>query len=334
MKWSARLLVAVLSVALCGQARAECIDAPDLAIFDTMLPEDYAQGATRSDRLGRVVAPVSVNGQGPFRFIVDTGANRSVLSESLAAQLGLVSTSVGDVHSVYGITQAPLVEVDSLQYSDVELRGASLPILRSTALAGEHGLLGVDGMRGRRLLMDFDRDCIEIAPSRGARRLANWTRVRGELRFGHLVTINGFVNRVPVTMFLDTGSNFTMANFALRDRLREQTRIRARSMDPVSAYTAGEPVVLDTAMALPRVDLGQLEASNILAYVGDFHIFRLWNLTEEPALLLGMDLLAQTRGIAIDYERAIVHFRLHTRPRTGSRVSGASQPGVSVGVDR
>src|SRR3982074_3598920 len=44
---------------------------------------------TRIDRIGRVLAPVKINDQGPFRFIVDTGASHSTISPRLAAALGL-----------------------------------------------------------------------------------------------------------------------------------------------------------------------------------------------------------------------------------------------------
>ena len=40
---------------------------------------------TRPDRVGRMLAAVEVNGSGPYRFIIDLGANRSVLSSRLAA---------------------------------------------------------------------------------------------------------------------------------------------------------------------------------------------------------------------------------------------------------
>lgn len=330
--WTKRLLILVaLTMLGVGAAGAECVSAPELAAYQTMTPEDISAGPTRLDRLGRVVAPISVNGQGPFRFIVDTGANRSVVSAVLAQQLSLQAEGTGEVNSVYGVSTAPLVNVDTLQYGALRVGGASLPILQGAILAGEHGLLGVDGMRGRRLLMDFERNCIEIVNSAGARRLAGWTTIRGEMRFGHLVVIRGTVDRVPVSMFIDTVSNFTMANLALRERLRARANARPRRTDPVRAFTAGEPVLLDTALVLPSVDLGNIEANNIVAYVGDFHIFRIWNLTDEPALLLGMDVLSQTRGIAIDYERASVHFRLRQAPRTGSRLSGPRAPGMTIG---
>src|SRR5690606_9071382 len=148
-----------------GNAAAECLDAPDLAAYQTAAPEDFALGATRTDRLGRAVAPVTVNGRGPFRFIVDTGANRSVLAEDLAARLGLTPNGTDNVHSVHGVSAAPVVTVERRQYGDVSLTAEALPMLSGGVLAGEQGLLGVDGMGGRRLRMDFERNCIEIVLS-------------------------------------------------------------------------------------------------------------------------------------------------------------------------
>src|SRR5687768_13111757 len=58
--------------------------------------------AARKDNSGRAVALININGQGPFRFIIDTGATRSVLSEALATRLGLEHAGVGVVHSIVG----------------------------------------------------------------------------------------------------------------------------------------------------------------------------------------------------------------------------------------
>lgn len=306
-------------IAFASSAAAQCIDAPDLAAYQTASAADFAAGPTRSDRLGRVVAPVMVNGQGPFRFIVDTGANRSVLSDTLATQLGLSPSSTGEVHSVYGVSTAPIVTVNTLQYGDVSLSAEAMPMLNGRVLAGEQGLLGVDGMRGRRLRMDFERNCIEIAPSREARRLRGWTSIRGEMRFGHLVVIRGSVNGIRVNLLLDTGSDSSLANFALRDAMNVRLRRRPREEQTI-AYTAGQTVVLENAVLIPRMMMGELEVRNIVAYVNDFHIFQLWNLTSEPTLLLGMDVLSQAKGIAIDYERGVVYFRIHDSLRLDTRI--------------
>lgn len=310
----ARTLAAVaacLAVLAGASARAECLSAPELAAYQTATPEDFALGPTRSDRLGRVVAPVSVNGQGPFRFIVDTGANRSVLSEGLAARLGLSATGSGNVHSIYGVSVAPLVRVASLQYGDVVLNAAELPLLSGPVLAGTQGLLGVDGMAGRRLHLDFERNCIEIAPSAEARRLSNYVTLRGQLRFGHLVVIQGTIGSLRVNMFLDTGSDTSLANTALRDAL--QRRNLYRPIYPGYAHTVGESAPLGEAMVIPRMSVGPVDVRNITAFVGDYHIFRIWELTDEPTLLVGMDVLSQTRGLAIDYERRLVYLRIRDR---------------------
>lgn len=130
---------AVALFALAAPAAAECIAPPDYVRPVSETAEDAVIGPTRTDSIGRVVAPVTVNGQGPFRFIVDTGANRSVLSQALAQRLGLSANGVGDVHSVHGVTPAPLVPVRSLSYGQLSLGSAEMPMLRGAVLAGEQG---------------------------------------------------------------------------------------------------------------------------------------------------------------------------------------------------
>lgn len=303
------LLFACAAWACFADAAAECDRAP---AADAVASTDAAAGATSRDRIGRMVAPILVNGQGPFRFIIDTGANRSVLSARLAERLGLTPVGAGQVHSVYGVATAPLVRVQSLNYRDLSLSAGDLPLLQGPVLAGEHGLLGVDGMAGRRLLLNFERRCIEISPSLGAPRLRNWATVRGELRFGHLVVIEGRIRRLRVAVLIDTGSDTSLANPALREALASRAR-RTSGGFFSTASSANEPITLDRAIAIPRLSLGEMDVHNITAYVGDFHVFSLWELTEEPALLLGMDVLSQSRAMAIDYGRNTVHFNLNQR---------------------
>ncbi|QGZ94159.1 aspartyl protease family protein [Terricaulis silvestris] len=289
-------------------ARAECLAAPDL-------PADAAAGPAAHDRQGRLVAPVMVNGQGPFRFIVDTGANRSVLSRRLAEQLGLVPSGVGMVHSIDNVSEAPLASITSLRYGALDLPSGATPLLEGPVLAGEDGLLGVDGMRGRRLRMDFERRCIEITPARNAGMLRGWEMVRGELRFGHLVMVRAAVRGVRVNVLIDTGSDTSLANTALQEALRTRMRDSDEAFGAPRAFTAGQTVVLDNIMVISQLSMGELELDNVAAYVGDFHIFALWDLLEDPTLLIGMDVLSQTKGLAIDYDRARVFFDLGDRRR-------------------
>jgi predicted aspartyl protease len=303
-------------------AFAECLDADQLqaAPSPLFMGEASASGATAEDRRGRMVAPVLVAGQGPFRFIVDTGANRSVLSQALATQLGLTPTGSDEVHSVHGVTVAPIVNARSLSYGPLPLPSDQMPLLQGAVLAGEQGLLGVDGMRGRRLLMDFERRCIEIRPSQSAPRLRTWVTIQGEFRFGSLVVIPGQIRNQHVNLLIDTGADTSMANVALREQLRGGVRVDYSRTDVARAFTAGDPIVLDAAVLIPRLDVGEgIEVENLIAYVGNFHIFNLWGLQDEPTLLIGMDVLSQARAVAIDYERGTVHFRVR-RFETGTRI--------------
>lgn len=283
-------------------AWAECVATPELAA------EATASDNAPRDRSGRVTAPILVNGQGPFRFLVDTGANRSVLSSDLAQRLALTPTGIGEVHSVEGVQTAPLVSGARLTFGGLALDGEAMPILDGDALARADGLLGVDGLRGRRLLISFEQRCIEITPSRDARRLRGWLAIPGRLRFGNLVMLQGRVEGVTVNLLVDTGSSSSLANHALREVL--DARVRRES--DVRVATAGETLRLEQTLFVRRMRIGEMEVRDITAYVGAFHIIELWGMADEPTLLIGMDVLSQARGIAIDYERAVVYFQ---RPR-------------------
>lgn len=314
------ILALILALFLLGavEAGAVCLEADQLPA-ERLAPGVQAS-ETRTDRGGRMVAPVMVNGQGPFRFIVDTGANRSVVSQTLATRLGLVIGEMGEVHSIEDVSMAPLARLDSLNFGDLSLPAEQIPVLDGPVLAGQQGLLGVDGMFGRRLKIDFERRCIEIGPAGAIGSMRTWTAVRGELKFGHLVVMPGRIRSYRVNILIDTGSDTSLANTALRDQLRRTMRVDLPHDAMVRAYTAGMPIALEYAIAIPELNLGEMEVHNIAAYVGDLHIFELWGLQNEPTLLLGMDVLSQTRSIAIDYESGTVYFRLrHTN--TGSHIT-------------
>jgi predicted aspartyl protease len=322
------ICAAVAIWAISERARADCVAPPAPAPAPASPPAtgthiESAIGQTHDDGGKRVVAPVSVNGRGPFRFIVDTGANRSVLSQELAQRLGLTPTSSGEVNSVMGVTVAPFVEVSTVSYHGLALPSAPLPVLQGPMFAGEEGLLGVDGLEGRRLRIDIQHGCVEITASQGAPHLFGWTTVHGQLRFGDLVVMPARIRDVQINVIIDTGSDTSLANVALRDALRSHLTYNQASLDQARAYTAGWPVVLDAAIATPSMQLGEITVEHVFAYVGNFHVFDLWGLTQEPTLLLGMDVISQLRGVAIDYGRSIVQFQLQEQ----------HDPSVRLGVD-
>jgi predicted aspartyl protease len=269
-------------------------------------------GATTRDAAGRAVDLISINGQGPFRFIIDTGANRSVLSQALATRLGLVPSGEGVVHSIDGAELATLVDVESLSFGTLRLSRGDTPVLDGPMLDGQHGLLGVDGMAGRLLHIDFTNQCVEIYESAAQLPMQGWLSAPARLRFGSLLMVPGEIMGVDVNVLIDTGSDISLANQNFRDALRG---VAARSIQYHNghAFTFGRPIVLEQSVWTPSLRLGRIVIDGVNAYIGDFHIFDFWGLQDEPTILIGMDVLARSREMAIDYERGVVYFR--KRPR-------------------
>lgn len=269
-------------------------------------------GATTKDNSGRAVALININGQGPFRFIIDTGANRSVLSRALALRLGLAPSGEAVVHSIEGAEPAMLVNIDSLTYGTLHLSRGETPVLDGPMLDGEHGLLGVDGMAGRLLHLDFTKHCVEIYESAAQMPMQGWQSVTARMRFGSLLMVPGEIQGVHVNVLIDTGSNISLANEHFRKAL---VGVAARSIEYHGgrAFTFGRPVVLAQSVWTPWLHLGNTGVDSVTAYIGDFHIFDFWGLQDEPTLLIGMDVLARSHEMAIDYEHGVVHFR--QRPR-------------------
>jgi predicted aspartyl protease len=295
-----------LWAAMAASASAECVTAPALAPINA--ESDSGTGPTARDSGGRVVAPVFVNGQGPYRFIVDTGANRSVISSTLATELGLVSTSMGEVHSIADVAPAPLVNVDTIAFQGLRLSSAAVPVMDSGAMLGEHGILGVDGLRGHRLRIDFDQRCMEIVRNTQRPSPENWRSVRGELRMGNLLLARGSLDGIPVNVLIDTGSEVTLANHALRSALG-RARMRRVSMFLATSTISGSQQYTDLALHLPDLSMDGVTIRNLSAYPADFHIFDLWGLQAEPTLLIGMDALSQVGAMEIDYADARLYFR-------------------------
>jgi predicted aspartyl protease len=265
-------------------------------------------GTTTKDSAGRAVALIRINGHGPFRFIIDTGANRSVLSQALATRLGLAPSGEGVVHSIEGTQPALLVKVASLSIAGIHLSSGSTPVLDGPVLGGEHGLLGVDGMAGRRLHVDFRKHCVEIYESAAQMPTKHWQSAPARMRFGSLLMIPGEIVGVKVNVLIDTGSDISLANQKFRDALR----VVAAGMIEYHngrAFTFGRPIVLEQTVWTPRLRLGRTVVEGVKAYIGDFHIFEFWGLQDEPTMLIGLDVLARAHEMTIDYEHGVVYFR-------------------------
>jgi predicted aspartyl protease len=268
---------------------------------------------TDSDRIGRLLAAVEVNGTGPYRFILDSGANRSALSASLAQLLGL-SADAGttlQIHGVTGSAHVPSTRVAQMRVGDIVLHDQLVPVLPGTVFADADGILGIDGLQDARIEVDFVSKKVNITRSEGRRAPRGYLTVPAKLFNRGLLLVEGRVGNVPTRIIIDTGAEQTIGNQRLLDALVRSSR-QARP----DAFVIGTTpqVARGATHATPPVLIGEAMMSNLAVTFSDLHVFRLWNLLDEPALIVGMDALGRTQKFVVDYSRQ--EFHIKTRPQS------------------
>jgi predicted aspartyl protease len=268
-----------------------------------LAPQDLLFASpTTLDHLGRVVAEVRVNGKGPFKFVVDTGANHSTISPQLAGLLGL-KLSLAESIRVTGITgsaQVGSVPVATLRAGDLEIADTRFPVIWSPMMAGTAGILGAAGLTQDRLLVDFAHNQVLITRSHGESLPFGFTRIRATRLQGGLLSVPGHVGNVPVQAVIDTGSQRTLGNLALYRELFAREQGKGRYID-ATVYGATNQVGSGRLQVAPVIDLDVIKISGVALVFGDFRIFDAWNLTSEPTIILGMDVLGTVKALAIDF---------------------------------
>ena len=112
-----------------------------------------------------MTVPVMIGTRGPWPFIVDTGAERTVVSRELAGVLGLVSGSDVRVTAMTGTTTVGTVIVPALSVSTISRHTIAAPALETRNL-GALGMLGLDALQGHSVAIDFDHARMTLRPSR------------------------------------------------------------------------------------------------------------------------------------------------------------------------
>jgi len=107
----------------------------------TILPGSGTATAPLDVKMGRPIVDVMINGKGPYRFFVDTGASHTVIDSSLTAELGLPvlgETHMGDPTNPFAI-RAERVRIDELKVGDAKFQGVEAASWNQTAGLGGGG---------------------------------------------------------------------------------------------------------------------------------------------------------------------------------------------------
>lgn len=255
----------------------------------------------------RLSVQVFVNGSGPYDFIVDSGADTSVVGLRIANQLQLPLGTPAILHAMTARNIVDRVKVEQLTIGSSTFRNLQLPALRESDLGGD-GMVGIDSLVEQRVMMDFERKMIKVEDAR-----IPWKRMPGEIvviarrQRGQLILTEVRAAGLPLDAVIDTGSEITIGNLALRDKLIKKNRNKFITV-PVTGVT-GETAKLELAK-IGELQLGPVTLHDVPMAFADVPPFKAFGLADEPALLLGTDLLESFRRISLDFRARKVRFQL------------------------
>ncbi|WP_010218013.1 retropepsin-like aspartic protease [Sphingomonas sp. PAMC 26621] len=284
-------------------------------------PQDELAFATDETRM---TVPVTIGGAGPYRFIVDTGSERTVVSREVATTLSLTPGPMVRVTAMAGTVPVPTVAVPQIVVGTPRA-GASLTATRIEAPVlfahnlGAAGLVGIDTLQGKAVEIDFARDVMTVFPATRRTRRETFGPddivIRAKNVLGQLVVTDAVYDGRRIRVVIDTGSVVSMGNIALQ-------RLVGRSSGSLIAVRllSVTGAMLDAQYGIVTgVHVGEIGLANLPIAFSDAAPFRRLGLADRPALLLGMDALRLFGRVRIDFANRELHL---ARPRA------AAVPGI------
>lgn len=277
--------------------------APPVAEVVVTAPEPRYVAPTLRDRIGRIWAPVFIDGQGPFRFVLDTGATTVALSRDAATLLGLRLDRARQVRlrGTTGSSLVPQITVDRIEIGDFLVENQRV-ILVDDAFGGADGVLATRLLSDRRIFVEFRKDRIEITRSRGQPAPLGFTTIPVKFASRQVPWVDAWIGPVKVKAVIDTGAQQTLGNLALRAALAAARR-RAMELRNEGVIGVTGDVQEGQSAGVPTIRLGNVQVSNARVNFVDLHIFEHWRMLDEPAILIGMDVIGVLDTFILDYRR-------------------------------
>jgi predicted aspartyl protease len=263
----------------------------------------------REDLHERFTVPVTVAGTGPYRFLIDTGAERTVISRELADRLKLERGPSARVTSVASTAVTDTAMVPGIGLGAVDAQPIQSPLFNAASI-GADGMLGIDSLKQQRVLIDFKKRMMAISPSsrRDSEQLGDGTIVvHAKSRNGRLILTSASANGRKVKAIVDTGSEITVGNMALRQKLIGNRRKGGEMVEihAASGETITGEIYVVSAMAISGIDL-----TDVVVIFADSPVFTSLGLSGTPSLLLGMNVMRAFDRVSIDFAAKTLRFVL------------------------
>lgn len=256
----------------------------------------------------RMTVPVSIDKRGPWNFVIDTGAERTVVSRELAGVLGLAAGPQVRVIAMTGPAQVGSVIVPHLSVSQIARDTIEAPALGARDL-GAVGMLGIDALQGHAITIDFAKERMTLKPAR-RRPSSREVGAPGEVvvtarsLYGQLIVTDAYWHGTRIAVIVDTGSPLTVGNGPLLAAITKRPKL----IGPMDVTSATGGTLHTTAFSVDRLDIGGIGFNNVRVAFSDVPPFARFGLARTPALLLGMDALRLFRTVAIDFANREIRF--------------------------
>jgi predicted aspartyl protease len=279
----------------------------------------------RNDHENRMTVPVRLSGAGPYQFLVDTGADRTAISRDLVAKLKLPSAGGAELHSVSGVSNIRTARVSNVQLTRTPEHSIDAAVLDS-AYMGADGIVGVDLLRSQRIQFDFEKQTMSIVPAATPDfgYEPGTIVVRAKRKNGRLVVTDAVANGEQVTVVLDTGSQVSIGNQALRRRLLRDNLVSVERSIELESVT-GQKITGDYMM-VRELTIGGVGLTNLAVVFAEAHTFKQLGLSRRPALLLGMNAIRAFKKVSIDFANKKFRVVLPEHSARDTRFASAGAP--------
>jgi hypothetical protein len=268
----------------------------------------------------RLSVDVDVNGRGPYHFVVDSGADTSAVGLRIAHDLELPLSTPAIVNGMTSRDLVDRVKVAELTLGPTTIRNLEVPALREVDLGGD-GLIGIDALVQQRLMMDFEKRVIKVEDAR-----VPMPFVPGEIvitakrRRGQLILTQVRADRFHLDAVIDTGSEVTIGNTALRDKLIRKGHGKFWEVEAIGVTGVSQKLQM---AVIDELQLGPITLQDVPIAFADVPPFQLFGLSDQPSLLLGTDLLDTFRRVSLDFRDRKVRFQLRHCNQDGVVISTA-----------
>jgi len=131
--------------------------------------------------------------------------------------------------------------------------------------------------------------------------------ITGRRQHGQLILAHVTAAGLPLDAVIDTGSEVTIGNLALRDKLIRTNPDKFANVQAIGV--TGEVVNLQVAR-IGELRLGSVVLRDVPIAFADVTPFKVFGLDNGPALLLGTDILETFRRVSLDFRARKVRFQL------------------------